>query len=151
MGTDSPPATRNSRCLPTGHYGLGKSVAVTSDALSKTDRKTWDRDWADSQMYEKFWEQVVGWAIRALETGRFSMTNEYRDGKVKVIVDAARQGQSADHQSDLPRRHHHAGGEDAKIDLRFEQKNSGVYEADFKQTKPVRISSSPRRRAKRRS
>ena len=114
------------------HYGLGKSVAFTSDALSKTDRKTWDRDWADSQMYEKFWEQVVGWAIRAVETGRFSMTNEYRDGKVKVIVDARDKDNRPITNLTFRGGITTPGAKDAKIDLRFEQKNSGVYEADFK-------------------
>ena len=32
--------------------------------------------------------QVVDWAIRAVETGNMSMTTEYRDGKVKVTIDA---------------------------------------------------------------
>ena len=65
------------------HYGLGKAVAFTSDA-----RNIWDRDWAQSDTYLKFWEQVVDWALRAVETGRMIMTTEYRDGKVKVLVDA---------------------------------------------------------------
>src|SRR5439155_13775584 len=114
------------------HYGLGKSVAFTSDARSQTDRKTWDRDWADSPMYEKFWEQVVGWAIRAVETGRFSMTTEYRDGKVKVIVDARDKDNRPITNLSLRGGITMPSAKDAKIDLRFEQKNSGVYEADFK-------------------
>ncbi len=114
------------------HYGLGKSVAFTSDALSKTDHKTWDRDWADSQMYEKFWEQVVGWAIRAVETGRFSMTNEYRDGKVKVIVDARDKDNRPITNLTFRGGITTPSAKDAKIDLRFEQKNSGVYETEFK-------------------
>jgi uncharacterized membrane protein len=117
------------------HFGLGKSVAFTSDA-----RNVWDRDWAQSDTYLKFWEQVVDWALRAVETGRMIMATEYRDGKVKVIVDARDDNNRP--MTDLvleggvtspsPQ-----GSEDRKGGgkfgvLKFEQKNSGLYEAEFK-------------------
>ena len=72
-------------------YGLGRSVAVTCDARTSRDRGFlgWDRDWAGSEMYSKFWEQVVDYALRPTETGRLTMTTEYQDGKVKVIVEGA--------------------------------------------------------------
>lgn len=119
------------------HYGLGKAVAFTSDArsLPARNRATWDREWAGSEMYSKFWEQVVDWACRSVETGRLVMSTEYRDGKVRVVVDARdnnnrpltdltlRGGVSTpDMKADDPR----------KLELRFEQKNSGLYEAEFK-------------------
>jgi hypothetical protein len=119
------------------HYGLGKSVAVTTDARSLPERNRigWDRDWARSEMYSKFWEQVIDWAQRPVESKRLTMTTEYRDGKVKVVVDA-RDDQNKpitdltlrggvtppDAKGDDPRR----------LELKFEQKNSGTYEATFK-------------------
>lgn len=120
-------------------YGLGKSVAFTSDARSLPDRPAWDRDWAGSDTYLKFWEQVVDWALRSVETGRLAMTTEYRDGRVRVIVDA----RDSDDRPitdltikggvTLPA----GGGADPRspgkaLALTFEQKNSGVYEAEFK-------------------
>jgi uncharacterized membrane protein len=117
------------------HYGLGKSLAFTSDA-----RNIWDRDWVQSDTYLKFWEQVVDWALRDVETGRMIMTAEYRDGKVKVVVDARDDNNHA--MTDLvleggvtspsP-----TGSEDRKVGgkfgtIKFEQKNSGLYEAEFK-------------------
>jgi uncharacterized membrane protein len=110
-------------------YGLGKSVAFTSDA-----RKAWDRDWAAAAYYDKFWEQLVGWACRTVETGRLSMTTEYRDGKIKVVIDARdRDGKML---ADLKIKggvSAPGGNADAeKIELRFEQTNSGIYVAEFK-------------------
>jgi uncharacterized membrane protein len=121
-------------------YGLGKAVAFTSDARSTPDRPRWDRDWAGSDMYLKFWEQVVDWSLRSVETGRLTMTQEYRDGKVKVSVDA----RDSNNQplSDLiirggvtpPSLQGEEGPRVAAkpMQLKFEQKNLGVYEAEFK-------------------
>ncbi|HEV3204594.1 MAG TPA: VWA domain-containing protein [Gemmataceae bacterium] len=122
------------------HYGLGKAVAFTSDARSQENKPYWDRDWAGSDMYLKFWEQVLDWSLRAVETGKLTMITEYRDGKVRVIVDA-RDGNNRP-ITDLKLK----GGitpptnPDGSIgkspikfgDLKFEQKNSGIYEAEFK-------------------
>jgi uncharacterized membrane protein len=121
------------------NYGLGKAAAFTSDARTQPpDRRFWDQDWADSEIYLKFWEQVVSWSLRALETGKMTMATEYQDGKVKVIIDA----RDADNKpltdlrfkvgvttpSPLP------GGvaRGPLGELKFEQKNSGIYEAQFK-------------------
>jgi uncharacterized membrane protein len=117
------------------HYGLGKSVAFTSDARSGFDRRTWDREWADSPMYKRFWEQVLDWSLRAVETGKLVMNTEYKDGKVKVVIDA--RGQDNQPLTDLVLE----GGvtppspnmnDPRKFELKFEQKNSGQYEAEFK-------------------
>ena len=65
------------------HYGLGKSVAFTSDA---GDPQFWSRDWArgaEGGMYAKFWEQVVDWSLRPTESRQLNMTTEYRDGKIR--------------------------------------------------------------------
>jgi uncharacterized membrane protein len=119
------------------HYGLGKSVAFTSDARSLPDKNRigWDRDWARSELYSKYWEQVIDWALRPVESRRLVMTTEYRDGVVRVMVDARdeqnrpitdltlRGGVTPpESRADDPRRQ----------ELKFEQKNSGQYEATFK-------------------
>jgi len=116
-------------------YGLGKAVAFTSDARSQSSRPAWDRDWASSDMYGKFWEQVVDYTLRPTESGRLMMTTEYHDGKVHVFVDARDAGNRP--LTDLilqgsvttpsPR-----ADQAGKFELHFEQKNSGLYEAEFK-------------------
>lgn len=119
------------------HYGLGKSVAFTSDArsLRSKNRAGWDFEWANSEMYSKFWEQVLDHALRPVESRRLVMTTEYRDGKVKVTVDARDENNRP--LTDLQLRGAftppEARGDDPRRqELRFEQKNSGVYEAEFK-------------------
>jgi len=76
--------------LASWRYGLGKAVAFTADARSvpKDGVRGWDRDWAGSDIYQKFWEQSVLWAMREAETGKLTIVTEYKDGKVKVTVDA---------------------------------------------------------------
>jgi hypothetical protein len=117
------------------YYGLGKSVAFTSDARTKPGNPFWDRDWANSDMYIKFWEQTIDWSLRAVETGKnLVMTTELRDGKVKVIIDARKGGKKPLTEVELK------GGITSpalkpgprRPALKFEQKNSGIYEAEFK-------------------
>ncbi|OAI45600.1 hypothetical protein AYO44_12720 [Planctomycetaceae bacterium SCGC AG-212-F19] len=116
-------------------YGLGKAVAFTSDARSGLEKQTWDRDWAGSQMYKRFWEQMVDYALRAVESGKLVMNTEYRDGKVRVTIDAHDKDNKpltdlkleggVTSPAPMP-------GDRKKYELKFEQKNSGQYEAEFK-------------------
>jgi hypothetical protein len=119
------------------YYGLGKSAAFTSDARSVPElrRVGWDRRWAGSDMYVKFWEQVITWSLRPTESKRLNLMTEFRDGKVKVIVDARdEQNRPIDDFKLKVGLTTPAGGkaEAQKPDVKFEQKNSGVYEAEFK-------------------
>jgi hypothetical protein len=117
--------------LATWHYGLGKAVAFTSDARSHPGLLGWDRDWFQSNMYIKFWEQVIDWVLRPTESKNLAMMTESRDGRVKVIVDAR-----DDQNRPLINLNLHGGvttpAGQGGIALKFEQKNSGVYEAEFK-------------------
>ena len=71
-------------------YEAGRTVAFTSDArtIPGTAVAGWDRDWAASDLYQKFWEQTINWAMRSTETGRLTVVTEYRDGRVRVVVEA---------------------------------------------------------------
>jgi uncharacterized membrane protein len=120
------------------NYGLGKSVAFTSDARSTLRRPAWDRDWAQSDMYLKFWEQVINYALRSVETGRLTMTTEYRDGRVHVTIDA--RDANDEPITDLtieggittPAGSPGGKASESPSAIKFEEKNSGVYEASFK-------------------
>jgi hypothetical protein len=118
-------------------YGLGKSIAFTSDARTVPQRPPgWDKDWANSDMYAKFWEQTIDWSLRAVESGKhLTLSTEVRDGMVRVIVDARDVDKRPLTNVELQ-----AGitapmlkrADGRKPPLKFEQKNSGVYEAEFK-------------------
>jgi uncharacterized membrane protein len=118
------------------HYGLGKAVAFTSDARTqKAGVQGWDREWASSDIYLKFWEQVLGWAMRSVESGKLSMMTEYRDGKIRVTIDAHDANKKAITNLRLegavtPPSQNANGGKPIVLD--FKQKNAGQYEAEFK-------------------
>ncbi len=121
------------------HYGLGKAVAFTSDA---GDPKFWSRDWTRGGgagrggIFGKFWEQVIDWSLRPTESRRLNMTTEYRDGKIRIVVDA----RTDDNQPDvhlklrggitLPNGKADEPGQ--QRELRFVQTGSGQYEAEVK-------------------
>jgi len=64
-------------------YGLGMSVAFTSDAKSR-----WAAEWLSWPGYSKFWAQVVRHAMRKSDAkGVFVQTNQ-KDGKATVVLDA---------------------------------------------------------------
>jgi hypothetical protein len=120
------------------HYGLGKAVAFTSDAGLP---EFWSKRWLAGEggregMFAGFWEQVLGWVLRPVESGRLQMNTEYRDGKIKVVVEARTKDGKPDTSLSLkggltpPTG---KGGEPGKRqELRFVQKNSGQYEAEVK-------------------
>jgi uncharacterized membrane protein len=89
MQVEGPPDAQGEQQFPvvaSWRYGLGKSAAYTSDA--RNDSRAWGRDWAASPIYQKFWENTINWAMREAERGKLTMVTEYRDGKVRVTLDA---------------------------------------------------------------
>ena len=64
-------------------YGLGMSVAFTSDAKSR-----WAAEWLSWPGFSKFWAQVVRHAMRKSETKGVSVAVEQKDGKATVTLDA---------------------------------------------------------------
>ena len=74
-GTDNP-------VLAHWQYGLGKSVAFTSDSGTK-----WTTDWTSWEGYQKFWSQLVRWTMRSVESGNVSVSTQRVDGKIKVVAD----------------------------------------------------------------
>ena len=78
--------------LPTGQlnpllahwsYGLGRSVAFTSDA-----GRRWAKSWPDWKSYTAFWSQVIRWAMRPADRGNLTLTLRREEGRIKVVVDA---------------------------------------------------------------
>jgi hypothetical protein len=120
------------------HYGLGKSVAFTSDAGDPT---FWSRAWVeggDGQegMYARFWEQVIEWSLRPTESNRLAMTTEYHDGKIRITVEAQTEAGRPDNKLQLrggiTTPSAEQGDTGKKRFLQFTQRNSGIYEAEIK-------------------
>jgi hypothetical protein len=119
--------------LASWQYGLGKSVAFTSDARSLSDGdKFWDRDWLNSKMYAPFWWQTIESVLRPMEKSdkHLHMTTEHKDGNIRVIVEAQDNDNNPLTEAELQ-----AGISSPTFKIKgqrkLEQKNAGVYEAEF--------------------
>jgi len=64
-------------------YGLGKSVAFTSDVTSR-----WAADWLGWQSFSPFWSQAIRWAVRERKPSDFRVQTSVKDGKGYVRIDA---------------------------------------------------------------
>jgi hypothetical protein len=84
-------------------------------------------------MYTRFWEQLLDWSLRPVESKRMTLSTETRDGFVLVRVEARRDDEEPDVRLTFRGGVTMPGGrEGGSRELRFEQKQSGVYEAKFK-------------------
>lgn len=64
-------------------YGLGKSVAFTSDATTR-----WAGDWVNWEGFGRFWTQTIRWVCRDLSPTDFRVDTKIVDGKGQVRIDA---------------------------------------------------------------
>lgn len=122
--------------LASWRYGLGKAVAFTADALTQPDsnRRYWDQEWVGSDIYQKFWEQSVNWAMREAERGKLTLITEYRDGRIRVIADVRDEkdkpvgGMTLEGRVTLPRP---PGPGEKPPTVEFKPRGAGMYEAEF--------------------
>ena len=79
-----PPNPKNATLLATWTYGAGKAAALTTDAGQR-----WASAWTQWDGYDKFFQQLVRWAMRPTdEGGRFTVAATVRDGRTQVVVNA---------------------------------------------------------------
>jgi hypothetical protein len=65
-------------------YGLGKSVAFTSDATNR-----WSAAWTDWENCDKLFSQMIRWSMRpVMDTGKFNVATDVVEGRVRVVVSA---------------------------------------------------------------
>lgn len=84
LRSPEPPDRQNATILASWTYGLGRSVALTTDAGQR-----WANAWTRWENYDKFFSQLIRWAMRpSREEGRFSVATDVRDGQVRVVVTA---------------------------------------------------------------
>ncbi|MCC6905265.1 MAG: VWA domain-containing protein, partial [Anaerolineae bacterium] len=69
--------------LAAWQYGLGRSVAWTSDATGR-----WAQDWAGWDEYARFWSQAVRWTITEGAASSVEVQVRQEGEQVRVIVDA---------------------------------------------------------------
>ncbi len=64
-------------------YGLGKSVAFTSDATGN-----WGKNWVTWGKYKRIWTQVLRWSSRKREKSNLHVRTEMNGQQGKLIIDA---------------------------------------------------------------
>ncbi|MCC6490819.1 MAG: VWA domain-containing protein [Candidatus Hydrogenedentes bacterium] len=107
-------------------YGLGKSVAFTSDITSR-----WAADWLSWDGFRRFWSQAVRWTLRETSPSNFHVESRVKDGKGYVKVDAV------DDQGRFVNFLRPEGivtgpaPEFARIPLDLQQTGPGIYEGTF--------------------
>lgn len=69
--------------LASWQYGLGRSVAFTSDATAR-----WANDWITWDNYQRFWNQVVRWTITEGRDSNLEVYVEERGEQAVLVVNA---------------------------------------------------------------
>jgi uncharacterized membrane protein len=105
-------------------YGLGKSVAFTSDATAR-----WAADWIPWEGFNGFWAQTVRWATRELKPSSFRVDTFVRDGRGHVRIDAV--DDSGRFLNFLRPRGVVIGPDYRRTEIELPQSAPGIYEADF--------------------
>ena len=106
------------------NFGLGRSVAFTSDSKPK-----WAKDWLAWGKWSKFWSQTVKWSVRSLEVTDYEASVSIEGGKARLTVDAV--DAQGNYMNFLPLQAVVVSpkGDSSRVEL--EQKGPGRYEVEF--------------------
>ncbi len=112
-------------------YGLGRTVAFTSDARPK-----WAREWLGWPQYRQFWSQVAQWSLRRIEAADFATDVALENGTGTIQVDAL--DESGDYRNFLNLMAVVTSPRGLRQTVRLEQTGAGHYSAKFdtKETGP---------------
>lgn len=116
---------KNRTILAQWQYGLGKSVAFTTDAGHR-----WANQWTAWENYSKLFSQIVRYSMRPSgDTGKYTMAKEIEDGKVKLIVTAL--DEEDQFVNDLAMQTMVIRPDGESMPVRMEQTAPGRYETSF--------------------
>ncbi|HZR16743.1 MAG TPA: VWA domain-containing protein [Verrucomicrobiae bacterium] len=105
-------------------YGLGRSVAFTSDAKAK-----WARLWLGWDKYRQFWSQIGQWSLRRLESADF--TTDVSVDKGEGLIDVEAVDDQGNYRNFLNLQAAVVGPKGERQTVRLEQTGPGHYEAHF--------------------
>jgi hypothetical protein len=125
-----PGKEENCTLLASWPYGLGKTVAFTTDSGF-----SFANQWTGWDDYDKLFGQMVRWAMRPVdEEGKFTVATDFKDGKVRVVVTAL--DKNDEFQNFLDMSATAVSPELKPIDLRMEQTAPGRYVGQFPAADP---------------
>lgn len=108
--------------LAVWNYGLGKSVAWTSDVKS-----AWSADWIAWENFGKFWGQVVNWSLPTEDSAKFDLIVSSTNGSGNVVLDAQQSSPSTFVVQV-------AGPNGSSQSVKMEQESSTRYTGNFQMT-----------------
>ena len=119
---------RNGTVLAAWTYGLGKSVALTTDTGTR-----WASSWTSWEGYDRLVSQMVRWTMRPLgDTGKYTLATDVLDGKTRVIVTAL---DTEDNFLNFQQMSGMVVGPDMKLtEVQIVQTAPGRYEGEFEST-----------------
>ncbi len=121
-------SARKDPILARWQYGLGKTVAFTSDLKDR-----WAVDWLKWKGYPKFWSQLVRETMRRQDDNEFDFRVERSGDEAKMTINAVRKdGQFRNKLDSLIRV---VGPDQVVSDVSVHQVGPGSYEAKFPLTK----------------
>lgn len=119
----------NDPVLAARQYGLGRTVAFTSDATSR-----WAGPWLTWPCFSQFWEQIVRWSMRSGESPNVQVTTDLEGPRATVQVEAT--SEDAGFSNFLDIRGVAIDPALKTIPLKLEQVGPGRYQATFPVGKP---------------
>jgi len=105
-------------------FGLGRTVAFTSDARGK-----WAKNWLGWARYQQFWTQIAQWSLRKLENSDFATEITMDRGEAVLSVEAVDAEGNFRNFLDLQTTVSTPKGQ--KQIVRLQQTGPGRYEARF--------------------
>lgn len=116
-------------------YGLGRSVAFTSDAMGISN--AWARLWIKDQqpLFTDFWTKVIDWSMRNLDDSGIALQSRYENGKMRVTVidNRDREARAKKPLGTIKATIGSSGTSDSK-EITLEPVSAGVYEGSVETT-----------------
>ncbi len=105
-------------------FGLGRSVAFTSDAKAK-----WAKGWLGWGKYQQFWSQIAQWSLRRLENSDFTTDVSVDQGQGQISTDAL--DEQGNYRNFLDLEGIVVSPKGVATTVQLEQTGPGHYEAKF--------------------
>jgi uncharacterized membrane protein len=105
-------------------YGLGRSVAFTSDAQAK-----WSGAWLSWDRYQQFWSQIAQWSLRRLDNAEFNTEVNIDKGEGLVTLEAV--DEQGNYRNFLNLQAVVVSPKGERQTVRLEQNGAGRYQARF--------------------
>ena len=105
-------------------YGLGRTVAFTSDATAK-----WAQDWVSWPQFQAFWSQLTRWSLRRMDRSNLSADIHMDKGLGTLHVEAI--DTNGQYRNFLDLRATVVSPSGQSLPVRLEQTSPGHYQSSF--------------------